>query len=100
MARSREQGRKPKAKKEGGKSKKAKAREVKRNLKQLMISNKTKTEDANKEFDTLRHEIIADAKDKKNKSEPQAQITSSEIKPQVSMEDTTSEFQKLGSEKT
>jgi hypothetical protein len=28
-----------------------------------MISNKTKTEDANKEFDTLRHEIIADAKD-------------------------------------
>ena len=39
-----------------------------------MISNKTKTEDANKEFDTLRHEIIADAKDKKNKSEPQAQV--------------------------
>ena len=35
MARSREQGRKPKAKKEGGKSKKAKAREVKRNLKQV-----------------------------------------------------------------
>lgn len=98
MARSREQARKPK--KEGGKSKKAKAREVKRNLKQLMISNKAKTEDANKGFDALRHEIIADAKDKKNKSEPQAQVTSSEIKPQVSMEDTTSEFQKLGSEKT
>jgi hypothetical protein len=39
-----------------------------------MISNKTKTEDANKEFDTLRHEIIADAKDKKNKLEPQAQV--------------------------
>jgi hypothetical protein len=39
-----------------------------------MISNKTKTEDANKEFDTLRHEIIADAMDKKNKSEPQAQV--------------------------
>jgi hypothetical protein len=36
--------------------------------------NKTKTEDANKEFDTLRHEIIADAKDKKNKSETQAQV--------------------------
>jgi hypothetical protein len=36
MARSREQGRKPKAKKEGGKSKKAKAREVKRNLKQCL----------------------------------------------------------------
>jgi len=35
MARSREQGRKPKAKKEGGMSKKAKAREVKRNLKQV-----------------------------------------------------------------
>jgi hypothetical protein len=35
MARSREQGRKPKAKKEGGKSKKTKAREVKRNLKQV-----------------------------------------------------------------
>lgn len=33
MARSREQARKPK--KEGGKSKKAKAREVKRNLKQV-----------------------------------------------------------------
>lgn len=39
-----------------------------------MISNKTKTEDANKEFDALRHEIIADAKDKKNKSEQQAQV--------------------------
>jgi len=35
MARSREQGRKPKANKEGRKSKKAKAREVKRNLKQV-----------------------------------------------------------------
>lgn len=39
-----------------------------------MISNKAKTEDANKGFDALRHEIIADAKDKKNKSEPQAQV--------------------------
>lgn len=101
MARSKEQGRKQKTKKanKAGGVNKAKAKAVKTNLKHINLNNKSKTEDANKKFDEMREEMIGDVK-KEQKTVKNAQKKTSSLNSSVSMEDTTTEFAKLGSDAT
>ncbi|XP_063441254.1 uncharacterized protein LOC134721901 isoform X2 [Mytilus trossulus] len=101
MARSREQGRKPKQKKANktGGVNKAKTQAVKTNLKHINVNNKSKTEEADKKFDEMREEMIGDAK-KEEKTVKNTQKKTSSLNPSVNMEDATTEFAKLGSSAT
>ncbi|XP_076112347.1 uncharacterized protein LOC143080398 [Mytilus galloprovincialis] len=101
MARSKEQGRKQKQKKANktGGVNKAKTKAVKTNLKHINVNNKSKTEEADKKFDEMREEMIGDVK-KEQKTVKNAQKKITSVNSSVSMEDTTSEFAKLGSNAT
>ncbi|XP_071173221.1 uncharacterized protein [Mytilus edulis] len=101
MARSKEQGRKQKQKKanKSGGVNKAKTKAVKTNLKHINVNNKSKTEEADKKFDEMREEMIGDVK-KEKKTVKSTQKKTSSLYPSVNMEDTTTEFAKLGSKAT
>ncbi|VDI26907.1 Hypothetical predicted protein [Mytilus galloprovincialis] len=101
MARSKEQGRKQKQKKANktGGVNKAKTKAVKTNLKHINVNNKSKTEEADNKFDEMREEMIGDVK-KEQKTVKNAQKKIASVNSSVSMEDTTSEFAKLGSNAT